>query len=337
MSRARPSREQIIEQYRACVLKLGRAPGLSIFCKMAKVLPGHVFYYWPRISDLAKEAGAKPNKFITAIPEDSLFEDYARICLHLKKVPNRNELAIATRELGTRTSVLYKRFRSASHLDKRFREWLLQRPEELHEILSLPGWNRKGRLKPISSTITSHSFHPFLPACLQYLDALARGELPPHELSEHSVNVLFERRCGDAFRALGFEVTQLGQGKGRGPDLVATARRHKYGVIVDAKVRKDGYILGTDDRTFSEYVMEHTQRLNQDGIEKAYLVLVGSRFRETDLRKLAEYLAASEVRGITFFNASALMRVLEDSIRERASFTLGEFEKMLFGNRIVTS
>jgi hypothetical protein len=178
MSRVRPSREEMIERYRACVRKLGRAPWLALFCKTADVLPGHVFYYWPRIGDLAKETGAKPNEFVTAIPEDALFEDYARICLHLNKIPNRNEVAIATRELGTRTSALYKRFDSASKLDKRFRDWLLNGPEKFQAILSLPGWTRTGRLKANRPTAPLLSFHPFLPACLQYLDALARGELP---------------------------------------------------------------------------------------------------------------------------------------------------------------
>lgn len=60
-------------------------------------------------------------------------------------------------------------------------------------------------------------------------------------------------------------------------------------------------------------------------------------FRETDLEKLAEYLRGSEVRGITPLSAAALMRIVEDSIRKRESFTLPEFEETLVGNRIVAS
>jgi hypothetical protein len=100
---------------------------------------------------------------------------------------------------------------------------------------------------------------------------------------------------------------------------------------------EESYILGTDDRSVSEYVTQNSSRLKQDGIDKAYLVIVGPRFRETDLKKLGESLTVSEVRGITFLCPSALMRIVEDSIRERLSFTLGEFEKTLFGNRIVAS
>src|ERR1700681_2691211 len=55
------------------------------------------------------------------------------------------------------------------------------------------------------------SFHPFLPASLPYLDVLARGERPPFEPSEHAIATIFERRTADAFRCLGFEISQLGR------------------------------------------------------------------------------------------------------------------------------
>lgn len=335
MVHARLSREEILERFRACVHKLGRAPGMARFCKTAHVTQADVFYYWPRLGDLAKEVGAAPNRFNTAMPETELFTDFARVCLHLGKIPNRNELRIATRELGTRTHNAFERFGTTSAFDARFRDWLGTGPGEFQGILSFPGWQRTGRTKAAPSSQRVYPFAPFLPAGLQYLDALARGELSPHDREGEPVHVLFERKCGDAFRALGFEVMQLGQGKGRAPDLVALARPARYGVIIDAKSRKDGYVLATDDRVFFEYVTRGAQRLKEDGIEKAYLVIVGPSFRETDLRKLVEYLTGSAVRGITFILATALMRMVEDSIRERYAFTLADFEKTLFGNRIL--
>ncbi len=77
--------------------------------------------------------------------------------------------------------------------------------------------------------------------------------------------------------------------------------------------------------------------LKRVGIEKTYLAVIGPSFHEPDLEKLAEYLRGSEVRGITLLSAAALMRIVEDSIRKRASFTLSEFEETLVGNRIVAS
>lgn len=337
MTRARPSRDEIIERYRACVSKLGTAPGLAMFCRTAGVARADVLYYWPRMTDLTREAGSKPNVFRKAHPDADVFIDYARVCLQLTKIPTKGELRIATRHLGTRTSGVYTRFGSIAEFDRRFREWLASGSEEFKIILTFPGWNRGGPLKSATGRAPLLAVRPFLPAGLQYLDALARGELPPGELSDSPVNVQFERKCADAFQTLGFEVRQLGQGKGRAPDILAIAKRFNYGVIVDAKVRRDGYKLGTEDRTFHEYVVRYSLQLNEEGIEKVYLSVIASRFRESDHPKLVEYLSASAIRGVTFFSASALMRLVEESIRDRATFSLAEFEKILFAGRVVAA
>lgn len=44
---ARPSRETILEQFRACTRKLGRTPGIGAFKKIAGITSDHVLYYWP--------------------------------------------------------------------------------------------------------------------------------------------------------------------------------------------------------------------------------------------------------------------------------------------------
>jgi hypothetical protein len=337
MVRTRLSRDEIIERYRACVTKLGTAPGLAVFCKTAGVAQADVLYHFPRVGDLTRDAGFTANVFRTAHPDTEVFTDYARVCLHLKKIPARGELRIATRDLGTRTHGVYDRFGSISEFDRRFREWLESGPEEFKAILAFPGWKRTGGLKSATERAPLLAVRPFLPAGLQYLDALARGELPPGELSDSPVSLQFERKCGDAFQALGFEVRQLGQGKGRAPDVLAVTRRFNYGVIVDAKVRREGYKLGTQDRTFHEYVVRYSLQLKEEGVEKVYLGVIASRFHEFDHGKLVEYLSGSAIRGVTFFSALALMRLVEESIRDRATFTLGDFEKMLFGGRVLTA
>jgi len=308
---------------------------MPLFCKTAGITDADWRYYWPRPSDFVQEAGFPPNKFKTRYPDADVFGDYARVRLHLKKLPTKGELQIATRELGTRTHRVYDRFGGISEFVKRFRDWLNIGPEEFRGILSYPGWERTGPVTPPLAAAALLPVRPFLPAGLQHLDILARGELPVGESSDLSINIQFERKCADAFQALGFEVTLLGQGKGRAPDALATARRYGYGVVIDAKVRKDGYKLGTDGRTFREYVVDCARRLRDEGVEKVYLAVIASRFRESDHSQLASYLADSSIRGITFFSATALMRIVEESIRGRATFDLGEFEKVLFGSRVL--
>ena len=180
-------------------------------------------------------------------------------------------------------------------------------------------------------------FHPFLPASLQYLDVLARGDSPPFDPSDQSIPTIFERRTADAFRCLGFEISQLGQGTGRNADALALAPRERFAVIIDAKVRSAGYVLGTEDRKFLEYARSHGAELQRQGYENLYFVVVGSAFKEGVLRKLTDALSSSPIRSANLLTASALMRLVEDSIRDRSKFSLGDFERQLFAHKIIAT
>jgi hypothetical protein len=173
-----------------------------------------------------------------------------------------------------------------------------------------------------------------LPAGLQYLDMLARGERPPSGADETAIGAAFEKQTADAFRCLGFEVTSLGQGCGRSPDAIALAPRQRFAVILDAKVRSGGYSLGTEDRKFLEYACKKGPELKAQGFDNIYFVVVGPSFKESDLVRLTESLAESPIRNVNLITASALMELVEESIRERGRFSLREFERRLFGNRI---
>ncbi|HQU41738.1 MAG TPA: hypothetical protein PK867_02955, partial [Pirellulales bacterium] len=64
-------------------------------------------------------------------------------------------------------------------------------------------------------------------------------------------------------------------------------------------------------------------------------VVVGSGFRRHDLENLAGYMAAGPVRSVSFLEAHALMRLVNDSIQHRASFRLADLEGLFFGNKII--
>lgn len=128
---------------------------------------------------------------------------------------------------------------------------------------------------------------PFLPSSLQCLDVLARGEMPSCESSDLSVSTLFERRTADAFQSLGFEMQPLGQGTGRNPDSIALANKERYAILIDAKVRANGYTLGTEDRKFLEYALKPRQRVAAPGLRKSLsrcsrVLLPRKRSEETD-------------------------------------------------------
>lgn len=218
----RRSREEILDVYRACQAKLGRAPGKEAFCKMSGIKLSEINYYWPRPSALIEEAGFQPNELQSKLPDDVVFQDFARVCLHIGKIPTHNELRIAQRELGTKTFTAYTRFGSNSEFHARFNQWLQTSSPELKPILQFAGWNISTSPEvPAPATPTDTAIfpglRPFLPASLQYLETLARGERPPFESSDLAAATLFERKTADAFRCMGFEISSLGQGTEENP------------------------------------------------------------------------------------------------------------------------
>ncbi len=206
----RRSRDEILQAFRSATATLGVAPR---FAKLTGIKPSAVQYYWPRHSDLAREAGATPSEWQQPLTDEVLFEDYAKVCLHLQKIPTSRELEIATRELKTRTHSIGNPNRPATQFRLAFRAWLEQsQDEQLRQILEYPGWvSRKSARSSRSERplVPVPAFHLFLPASLQYLDVLARGERAPFDDPAATPSVLFERRVADAFACLGFEVHTL--------------------------------------------------------------------------------------------------------------------------------
>src|SRR2546425_10840186 len=127
----RRTRQEILELFQACQTKLGKTPGTSVFSKATGVKPPEVLYYWPSHGSIAKEAGGQQNKFQGRLDDNVVFEDYAKVCLHVRKIPSRGELRIAMRQLGdTQTGSVYTRHGSIRAFREKFRAWLPTAREE---------------------------------------------------------------------------------------------------------------------------------------------------------------------------------------------------------------
>jgi len=116
---------------------------------------------------------------------------------------------------------------------------------------------------------------------------------------------------------------------------LAVAAAERFAVIIDAKVRRKGYTLGTDDRQFCEYATRHCRELAQAGIERVYFAVIGHGFRQVDLDKLAGYMTGTPIRIVIFIEAEALMGLVDQSISRRREFRLAEIDQLLFGNKIL--
>jgi hypothetical protein len=94
-------------------------------------------------------------------------------------------------------------------------------------------------------------------------------------------------------------------------------------------------VLGTEDRKFLEYARVQGAGLKRQGFDNLYFVVVAPSFKESDLKKLTEYLSDSPIRSVDLITATALMRLVEESIRERSKFSLSDLAQQLFGNKII--
>ena len=115
------------------------------------------------------------------------------------------------------------------------------------------------------------------------------------------------------------------------------AHRERFAIIIDAKMRSSGYVLGTEDRKFLENARSQGAELKRQGFDNLYFVVVAPSFKDSDLKKLTEYLSDSPIRSVDLITAAALMRLVEESIRERSRFSLSDFSQQLFGNKIIAA
>jgi len=94
----------------------------------------------------------------------------------------------------------------------------------------------------------------------------------------------FETKLRYVFTILGFDVTELGQGKGREPDGVAIStdgHSGYYAIIYDAKAREKEYSIGTGDREITEYIKNKERELQRQRVNKVSFLIISSEFSES--------------------------------------------------------
>ena len=165
----------------------------------------------------------------------------------------------------------------------------------------------------------------YVPPIVAVLPAMARHEEWLVEAAEHSGTSLeraFEKHIDAAFTILGYETKLLGHGQGRVPDGRALARDDNYAILWDAKVRKDPYSLGTDDRTIREYITTQSRELSRR-YRNIYFVIVSSSFADDFDDAIASIKMETEVREVVLLEAEALVLIVEAKLRAPLQLTLG--------------
>lgn len=165
----------------------------------------------------------------------------------------------------------------------------------------------------------------YFPSVVAVLPKLAENDEHVAALCEKSgQNIVkeFEDRLAILFRMLGYEVEPLGQGHGRVPDGVAISPEYRYAIIFDAKVRKDGYTMGTDERAIREYIIRQGDHLRRDGYRNIYFMIISSKFSGDHDSEIRSLKIDTNVREIQLVEVSALLLLLEGKFRN-PEITLG--------------
>lgn len=139
-----------------------------------------------------------------------------------------------------------------------------------------------------------------------------------------SLERAFEKHVHAAFTILGYETILLGQGQGRVPDGRALDEDNSYAVIWDAKVRGDGYSMGTDDRTIREYIATQSKDLKRRrSLRNIYYVLVSSTFKDDYEETIRAIKMETHVNEVCLMQADALVAMVEAKLRDPRQVELG--------------
>lgn len=167
----------------------------------------------------------------------------------------------------------------------------------------------------------------YVPPIVAILPRVARHEESLIEAARRSGTDLdraFEKYVDAAFTILGYETKLLGQGKGRVPDGLAIANDERYAIIWDAKIRKNGYSLGTDDdRAIREYITVQSRELKRRSMRNIYYMIISSGFVDDFDDAIRSIKMETDVNEVCLVKADALVEMVDAKLRSPLQITLG--------------
>lgn len=139
-----------------------------------------------------------------------------------------------------------------------------------------------------------------------------------------SLERAFEKHIDAAFSILGYETKLLGQGAGRVPDGLAIAHDESYAILWDAKIRANGYSMGTDDRTIREYIQTQSRDLKKKRfLRNIYYVIVSSTFADDYDDPIRTLKMETDISEVALLEADALVAIVDAKLRDPLGISLG--------------
>ncbi|MDG3008311.1 restriction endonuclease FokI C-terminal domain-containing protein [Paludisphaera mucosa] len=167
----------------------------------------------------------------------------------------------------------------------------------------------------------------YVPPVVAILTSMARNEPGLEAVAKASGTSLpraFEKSIHAAFTVLGFDTKLLGQGSGRVPDGLALEHDNSYAILWDAKVREDGYSMGTDDRAIREYVMTQSRELKRKKtLRNIYYAVVSSGFKDDYDDLIRSIKMETDTNEVCLLEAAALVAMVDARLRNPLQVSLG--------------
>ncbi|MBE7465221.1 MAG: hypothetical protein HS116_17220 [Planctomycetes bacterium] len=127
-----------------------------------------------------------------------------------------------------------------------------------------------------------------------------------------SLDRAFEKSINACLTILGYETALLGQGQGRVPDGRAVDSDNRYAILWDAKVRSEGYRMGSDDRAIREYVLTQSRDLKRThSIRNIYYAIISSSFSDDFDDAIRMLKMETDINEVCLIEASALVAIVE--------------------------
>jgi len=182
---------------------------------------------------------------------------------------------------------------------------------------------RQGGKEDDVTELLPDSFVPPIIAILPRVALNEPGMATAAKNSGTSLERAFEKSINAAFTILGYAAELLGQGKGRVPDGTAVDYGNRYAIIWDAKVRADGYSIGTDDRTIREYIKTQVQKLKAKSLDNVYYAVISSSFKEDYDDIISSLKMETPISEICLVQADALVAMVDLKLRDSQLVELG--------------
>lgn len=210
---------------------------------------------------------------------------------------------------------------------------------QVEHVFWLKGGNPMGEIKPLRAdtlpsprgqsapAVDEELPDSYVPPIVSALPSMAIGNDELTQAAKRagtSIERAFEKSINAAFTILGYDTQLLGQGQGRVPDGIATDMDDSYAIIWDAKVRREGYSVGTDDRTIREYIDTQSRELKRKGkLRNIYYIVISSKFDDDYDDAVRTLKMETHVSEVILLAAETLVALVDAKLRDPTEFSLG--------------